>query len=106
MLANLLTNSMRHTPDGSKIALELSRGHRTISLGVSDNGSGIPREERKRVFDRFYRLEKSRTTTGSGLGLSLVKAIAELHGANTELLDNEPGLQVVTKFREAENGNL
>ena len=106
LLANLLTNSMRHTPDGSKIALELSRGHRTISLGVSDNGSGIPREERKRVFDRFYRLEKSRTTTGSGLGLSLVKAIAELHGANTELLDNEPGLQVVTKFREAENGNL
>lgn len=106
LLANLLTNSMRHTPNGSKIALELSRGHHTISLGVSDNGTGIPREERKRVFDRFYRVEKSRTTAGSGLGLSLVKAIAELHGANTELLDNKPGLQVVTEFPEAENGNL
>lgn len=106
LLANLLTNSMRHTPNGSKIALELSRGQHTINLAVLDNGTGIPREERKRVFDRFYRLEKSRTTAGSGLGLSLVKAIAELHGARTELLDNEPGLQVVIQFPEAETGTF
>lgn len=65
-----------------------------IVLSVSDDGPGIPPDERGRVLDRFYRLEKSRTSVGSGLGLSLVKAIAELHGAKVELVDNLPGLRV------------
>lgn len=106
LIANLLANSMRHTPAGSKIELGLSRKRHSFCLSVSDDGPGIPSGERSRVFDRFYRLEKSRTTAGSGLGLSLVKAIAELHNAKIKLLDNEPGLQVVIEFPEAENGNL
>ncbi len=98
LLANLLANAMRHTQAGSKIVLSLSYNDDTIYLSVSDNGPGIPRDERERVFDRFYRLEKSRTTAGSGLGLTLVKAIVGLHGATIELLDNDPGLSVVVGF--------
>ena len=94
LLANLLANSMRHTPLGSSILIDLARQEDAVVLSVSDNGPGIPPEERGRVLDRFYRLEKSRTTVGSGLGLSMVKAIAELHGAQVELADNSPGLRV------------
>ena len=94
LLTNLLANSMRHTPVGSSITLGLARQGDVIFLSVSDDGPGIPPHERERVLDRFYRLEKSRTTVGSGLGLSLVKAIAELHGAKVELVDNLPGLRV------------
>lgn len=65
---------------------------------VGDNGPGIPELERQKVFKRFYRLEKSRTTEGTGLGLSLVKAIADIHGANISLNDNNPGLIVSIFF--------
>ena len=65
---------------------------------VADSGSGIPVDERAKVFRRFYRLESSRTTPGSGLGLSTVAAIVELHHAAIELLDSEPGLRVVIRF--------
>lgn len=104
LMANLLANSMRHTPNGSTIKLEISQRQHFVCLSVSDNGAGIPAEERARVFDRFYRLEKSRTTAGSGLGLSLVKAVAELHGATPIMLDNAPGVRVVVEFPEV--GNL
>ncbi|HEV3373791.1 MAG TPA: ATP-binding protein, partial [Xanthobacteraceae bacterium] len=63
-----------------------------------DTGPGIPPDERAKVFRRFYRLERSRTTPGSGLGLSTVAAIAELHHAAIELVDNKPGLRVVIRF--------
>ena len=62
---------------------------------VADNGPGIPETERDKVFDRFYRLDRSRTTKGSGLGLALVKAIASLHGLSLRLEDRKPGLAVV-----------
>ncbi|MQU73582.1 signal transduction histidine kinase [Sinorhizobium medicae] len=94
MLTNLLANAMRHTPDGSHILLEVERHEQGAALCVSDNGPGIPEAERLRVLERFYRLEKSRTTEGSGLGLSMVKAICELHDARIELSDNAPGLRV------------
>ncbi|MDX3925144.1 MAG: ATP-binding protein [Shinella sp.] len=98
MLANLLANAMRHTPVGSTITMDVARRADLICLTVSDNGPGIPEDERVRVFDRFYRLEKSRTTAGSGLGLSLVKAIADLHEAKVALHDNAPGLTVTVTF--------
>ena len=65
---------------------------------VADTGPGIPAEERDKVFRRFYRLEESRTTPGSGLGLALVKAVADLHGIAVELADNRPGLRVRLRF--------
>ena len=98
LLTNLLANSMRHTPVGSQIRIQVSRHEGQILLSVADDGPGIPSEDHARVFDRFYRLEKSRTTIGSGLGLSLVKAIAELHGATAKLFDNAPGLRVLVQF--------
>lgn len=99
MLANLVANAMQHTPVGTEIRLRVASRPGAVLLGVFDNGPGIPPSERQRVFDRFYRLEKSRTTSGTGLGLSLVKAIAELHGATIELRDNGPGLAVLVRFR-------
>ncbi|MGV1788588.1 MULTISPECIES: sensor histidine kinase [Agrobacterium] len=98
MLTNLLANSMRHTPAGSAIALELAHRGKGMALTISDNGPGIPQAERFRVLERFYRLDKSRTTEGSGLGLSMVKAICELHDASIELSDNAPGLKVTVIF--------
>ncbi|WP_421405118.1 sensor histidine kinase [Agrobacterium fabrum] len=100
LLANLFSNAMRHTPAGSSISLGVSREEGRVRLDVADNGPGISDEDRAQVFDRFYRVEKSRTTAGSGLGLSLVKAIAELHGATVTLADNNPGLLVVVQFQE------
>ncbi|MFK0208114.1 ATP-binding protein [Agrobacterium sp. NPDC090283] len=100
LLTNLLSNAMRHTPVGSRIWLDVSREDGQVLLNIADNGPGISDEDRAQVFDRFYRVEKSRTTAGSGLGLSLVKAIAELHGAAVTLADNNPGLRVVVRFQE------
>lgn len=98
LIINLLVNSLNHTPTGSKITVNVFGSDTHVFLSVADNGPGIPKRERFRVFDRFYRLEKSRTTAGSGLGLSLVKAISELHGADITLSDNFPGLLVTLRF--------
>lgn len=68
-------------------------------IEVADNGPGIPAAERDNVTRRFYRLERSRTTPGQGLGLSLVLAIATLHGGGLELADNHPGTRAILRFR-------
>ena len=65
---------------------------------VADSGPGIPSEEYEKVFQRFYRREQSRTTQGSGLGLSLVRAVAAIHHMRILLEDNHPGLRVVLRF--------
>jgi signal transduction histidine kinase len=70
-------------------------------VSVSDDGPGIPVDERQHVFKRFYRLEQSRATSGYGLGLSLVAAVARLHGANIEMADKKPGLGVRLCFPQA-----
>jgi signal transduction histidine kinase len=66
----------------------------TPIISVADDGPGIPAGERQHVFKRFYRLERSRGMPGNGLGLALVAAVACLHGARIEMLDNAPGLEV------------
>jgi signal transduction histidine kinase len=98
LFVNLVENALRHTPVGTTITLRLSRQPAGALAEVADTGSGIPADESAKVFRRFYRLERSRTTAGSGLGLSTVAAIVELHHAAIELLDNEPGLRVVIRF--------
>lgn len=98
MLSNLIENAIRHTPKHSIIELNLTQrdGH---AIGVvADNGSGIPPEERPKVFQRFYRLERSRSSPGNGLGLALVGAVAELHGIEVDLSDNQPGLRLTLRF--------
>ncbi|MDW6025486.1 HAMP domain-containing sensor histidine kinase [Mesorhizobium sp. BAC0120] len=103
LFSNLVENAIRHTPAGTDIGIEITWGGGNVVASVADSGPGIPPDEREKVLRRLYRLEKSRTSPGSGLGLSLVKAIAELHGATLELGDNMPGLRVVLKFPAAQS---
>jgi signal transduction histidine kinase len=98
LFVNLVENALHHTPPGTTIALRLSHQSAGVIAEVADDGPGIPADERARVFGRFYRLERSRTTPGSGLGLSTVAAIVELHHAAIELKDNVPGLRVLIRF--------
>ena len=97
-LANLLDNAVTHTPPGSHIRVSLAAADGQISLTVADDGPGVPEVERTRIFQRFYRLESSRTTPGNGLGLSMVAAIAELHTAQLVADDNRPGLRIAMRF--------
>lgn len=97
MLANLVENAIKHTPAGATIRLELGDGERLTAV-VADDGPGIPEEERERVFEQFYRLDRSRTTPGQGLGLSLVSAVAQLHDIEVRLEDNRPGLRALVDF--------
>jgi signal transduction histidine kinase len=93
-IANLVDNAIKHGRAGGQVvvASETMNGNPVVS--ITDNGPGIPVDQHEQVFKRFYRLEQSRYTPGNGLGLSLVAAVARLHGARIEMLDNAPGLQV------------
>ncbi|TMV76315.1 HAMP domain-containing histidine kinase [Thioclava sp. BHET1] len=97
-LVNLVENAIRHCPPGATITICLRAQDGMTILAVRDDGPGIPAEERPKVLRRLYRLERSRTTPGSGLGLSLVAAVAELHGASLILGDEDPGLRVEIRF--------
>ncbi len=98
MLANLIENAMKHSPHGAAIALTAATAPGGAEVVLADTGPGIPEEERDRVFRRFHRLETSRTTPGSGLGLTLVGAVAALHQIAVELGENDPGLRIVLRF--------
>ncbi len=104
-IANLLDNAIKYTPDGGEINVELKvdgdfdinkGGIAKACLSIADTGSGIPEEFREKVKERFYRLEKSRSTKGTGLGLSLTEAVAKLHGGRLMLTSNTPtGLKAI-----------
>jgi signal transduction histidine kinase len=99
MFANLLENAIRHSPRKARIEVSARRQGMQIEVGIADNGPGIPPEYRHQVLQRFFRLEASRSTPGSGLGLSLVEAVARLHDCELTLSDHEPGLAVNTTLR-------
>jgi len=101
LFANLVENSIRHCPAGTRIVLALYDEENGYRAEISDNGPGIPEPEREKVFRRLYRLERARSTPGSGLGLTLVQAIAELHDASIALGDHAPGLRVAISFPSA-----
>lgn len=94
-LANLLDNAVKYTPAGGSVSVRLEPGP---TLVVADTGPGIPAEARDKVLQPFVRLDATRSTPGNGLGLSLVNAVAHLHGARLELADNHPGLAVRLVF--------
>ena len=71
---------------------------RSVRLTVEDDGPGVPDADRAQIFRRFYRVERSRTTPGSGLGLSLASAVAHAHGADIRAEDAGPGLRIVVDF--------
>jgi signal transduction histidine kinase len=98
MLANLVENALRHAGPAAAVVVATRSEGGEPTVAVTDNGPGVPEEERARIFDRFYRLERSRSSAGSGLGLALVVAIARLHQAAVELDDASPGLRVRIRF--------
>jgi signal transduction histidine kinase len=91
-------NAIKHGRAGGEVVVanEIQDGRPVIS--IADDGPGIPADQREHVFKRFYRLEHNRYTPGNGLGLSLVAAVARLHGARIEMLDNAPGLKLKLWF--------
>jgi signal transduction histidine kinase len=97
-LANLLDNAIKYTPPHGTIRCRLLPLNGGARLVLSDNGPGIPTDQRDKVFQRFFRLEQSRTTPGNGLGMSLVQAVVQLHHLTIELQDNQPGLKVIIAF--------
>jgi signal transduction histidine kinase len=97
-IANLLDNATKYTPAGGGIRIELARLNGKGRLVIADSGPGIPEAAREKVFQRFFRLEQSRTTPGNGLGMSLVAAVVALHRMSIRLEDNSPGLRVVIEF--------
>lgn len=101
MLINLVENGLRHTPRGSAVRVAVRAAGTEAVLKVSDDGPGVPAADRAPLFDRFYRLERSRSTPGSGLGLSLAAAVARLHDAEIVLSDANPGLEATVSFAPA-----
>jgi signal transduction histidine kinase len=85
------------------VAVSVRRNLRGVELSVSDSGPGIPDAECENIFKRFYRLEQSRTATGNGLGLSIVAAVADLHGAKIRASSNNPGLKIAMHFPIAQD---
>jgi signal transduction histidine kinase len=97
-VGNLLDNAVKYTPEGGRIELAVTCLDGRPAIVVADTGPGIAADERSRVLERFVRLDSARSTPGSGLGLSLVQAVAQLHGAELALEDNQPGLRVTLCF--------
>ena len=93
-LTNLLDNAFKYASAGNRIDIELDREADRVVLRVADSGPGIPARERDRVLQRFVRVDASRSRPGNGLGLALVRAVADQHDATLELTDNAPGLRV------------
>ena len=98
-LANLVDNAIKYTPPGGKVRVAVSAGDKGVDLSVADSGPGIAMQDRSRVVERFVRLEASRNSPGTGLGLSLVAAVAHFHAADLVLEDNTPtGLKAILRF--------
>lgn len=97
-LCNLLDNAAKYTPAGGEVALDLRHEGEALRLSLQDSGPGIPRGEQSKVFERFYRMERHRSLSGTGLGLSLVGAVCKLHHAEIRL-ENRNGLHVDIRLR-------
>ena len=95
-LSNLIDNALKYAPENGAIEVAVrQRPDAAVEIAVADNGPGISESEKAKVFERFYRGDASRGTPGVGLGLSLVQAVAKLHGSVLELSDRRPGLCVM-----------
>jgi signal transduction histidine kinase len=97
-LSNLLDNAIKHGGCGGEVGIAVHADPEGRTVSIADRGPGIPAEEHRHVFERFYRLEQSRNSPGNGLGLSLVAAVANLHDMRIQLDDNAPGLKVTLHF--------
>lgn len=100
-VSNLIDNAIKFTPSGGRVLVSARRDSGEIAIGVSDTGRGIPPGTEERLTERFFRGPHTGEVTGFGLGLSLVSAVVDLHGATLRFSDNRPGLTVEWRFRES-----
>jgi signal transduction histidine kinase len=98
LFANLIENAIIHTPAGTRVSIEVRRVPGEIGVIVSDDGPGVPEADRERITRRFYQVDPSRSSGGSGLGLSIANAIVILHGARLTIDDGRPGLRIGVNF--------
>lgn len=106
-VSNLVDNAIKYALRGENsavVTLTMERDLQWVRIVVADNGPGIPEDKRDQATERFVRLEESRTQPGSGLGLSLAKAVMKLHGGALRLEDNGPGLRAVLEFPLPKDG--
>lgn len=96
--ANLIDNAIKFTPEGGRVTIGCETAPGEIAITIADSGPGVPAQYYDKVFEKFFRLEQSRGSKGNGLGLSLVAAIARIHGAKISLEENHPGLKVRIAF--------
>jgi signal transduction histidine kinase len=106
-LQNLAANAIRHTPEGGRVTITADRTSDGVRLVVEDTGPGIPEEHLPHVFDRFYKVDASRTSTelpsGSGLGLSIVQAIVQRHGGRISVTNGSAGARFEVVFGDPAN---
>ena len=98
LLTNLIENGLKYVPAGGRIEVAVQRLSDCVQLTVSDNGPGIAAQDRMRAVQPFVRFGPGAKQEGSGLGLSLVAAIARLHRGRLELQSNDPGLKVLVEL--------
>ncbi len=103
LVVNLVQNAITHAGDGATIRMDANTSGGAVNLSVADNGPGIPPDLRARVFEPFYRADAARSLDGNGLGLALVRAIADRHGGTLGLEDADPGLRVTLCLRKLAN---
>jgi signal transduction histidine kinase len=94
-VVNLVDNAVKFSPAGSAVRLSAKATQAGVEISVADRGPGIPEADRERVTERFFRGETARHTPGSGLGLALVQAVAQLHGGSLRLIDTSPGVTAI-----------
>ena len=107
MIGNLLDNALKFVPSGGRIIIRLEADEKTVRLHIIDNGPGIPDRDKKRIFERFVRLDSSRTRRGNGLGLAMVRAVARIHGGSAEITDTPGGgaTFTITLARDPQNND-
>ncbi|MEJ2054734.1 MAG: HAMP domain-containing sensor histidine kinase [Calditrichaceae bacterium] len=107
VLSNFIDNALRFTPSNGKICIELTAADDNVRIKIIDSGSGIPAEEIPYIFDRFYKVEKSRApnTGGSGLGLAIAKKILDAHGSEVKV-ESSPGSGTVFTFKLKQYRNV
>jgi signal transduction histidine kinase len=98
ILLNLVDNAVKYSPKESKINVVLTKNSSAFQLVVSDNGPGIKKEDRKKIFQKFMRIqnEETRSTKGTGLGLFIVSNLVQSHGGKIEVTDNSPSGSIFT----------
>ena len=93
VMSNLIDNAIKYTDEGGRIRVAVKRDNGYALVEVADSGDGVPDHEKDKIFERFYRVGRSRSQPGNGLGLSLVSAVVDMHDGSTELRDADPGAE-------------